>query len=97
MAIALRQDTLAQLAYRLKQVLTDAKDRGGQHLKLDVTFVELVLNAMLKKEEAYQHLKGQFDGVKVSFPVFSLVPSILQLFHAEDQQTVDRRPDCCTN
>jgi hypothetical protein len=64
-AATLRQDHQELVLLRLQEALSDAKDRGVPHLKLDRSFVEAIVKDMVSRKAAYSDLKGTFDGVKV--------------------------------
>lgn len=61
----LRHDITDIVALRLHEVITDARERGAQQVKLDMGFIEAILTTLESRKTEYQQLKNKFDGMKV--------------------------------
>ncbi|KIK92936.1 hypothetical protein PAXRUDRAFT_829500 [Paxillus rubicundulus Ve08.2h10] len=57
-------DSYDTVICRLQESLTDANERGSQHLKLDKAFVESILMSLVQRRKEYTHLKNKYDGTK---------------------------------
>ncbi|KAG5642442.1 hypothetical protein DXG03_002789 [Asterophora parasitica] len=60
----LRHDTAHLVIVRLQEAVADARDRGAQQLKMDRTFIEVILATMEAEKAEHTQLKRKFDGVK---------------------------------
>ncbi|KII92259.1 hypothetical protein PLICRDRAFT_37049 [Plicaturopsis crispa FD-325 SS-3] len=58
------QDKSEQVVRRLQEVLSDASDRGAQQLKLEKSFLEVILSVMEQRQEENVDLRSKLDGVK---------------------------------
>lgn len=65
---------------RLQEALSDSRERGTQQLRLDRSFVEAIVKAMISRNEEYEELKRSYDGIRVRIQsvsrTFSLADSM---------------------
>ncbi|KAF9461310.1 hypothetical protein BDZ94DRAFT_1264138 [Collybia nuda] len=61
--VTLRHDTDI-VSLRLHEVITDARERGAQQVKLDMDFIEAILATLETRKVENQRLKNKFDGIK---------------------------------
>lgn len=85
-----RPDPADLVIYRLKQALTDVKERGAQQLRLEPLFVEAIVDSLESKKSDYADLKSKFDGIRVCRLIYR-VPYWANTYRPAHEQAVHRR------
>jgi hypothetical protein len=61
----LKQDKQELVTRRLQEVLADATGRGVSHVKLDLQFVQAIVDVLEQRGREVSAMKSKFDGAKV--------------------------------
>ncbi|KAF8161043.1 hypothetical protein B0H34DRAFT_699173 [Crassisporium funariophilum] len=63
LAITLRQTLADHVVVKLREALANVKERGAQQLKLDIDFVDAIINLVESRSAEYDQLKTRVDGM----------------------------------
>ena len=67
---------------KLREALNNAKEKGAQQIKVDIGFVDAIVEHLTSRNAEYYRLKGRVDGMNVSSVVLLFEPHILIICHS---------------
>jgi hypothetical protein len=71
----LKQDKSEVVTRRIHEVLADATNRGVLHVKLDLQFVQAIVDVLEQRGKDVSTMKSKFDSAKVRFGRYTRVKS----------------------
>jgi len=67
---------------KLREALNNAKEKGAQQIKVDIGFVDAIVEHLTSRNAEYYRLKNRVDGMNVSNIVFLFEPHISIICHS---------------